>query len=351
MFTRKNHFLSFIILALWIPLLVACASNVALENKLDAAESALRQGNLDDAVAKAKEALVLAEGLDKNSALYAHTLADLGVAYFYQLRFSDESLSEAKLLLQKALSIYESQPDSNHRAIATVLGYLAWIHPYQGLFCEGEPIYERALGIRESLPEAEQMDLDFSNIQKALMEADKYRDGCRHFAYNNSLGSYWKKTYADRLSVIDEEPLADVAGEEVYRFLYIEWLSDKTEVIRIYRTGDSFNYSTTHRTRCFMECNNGMHAGEHTYDQPVYKTKVNEGTISGELWAQLLEKIKCSGFWTVRETVDYMDRPMDGESWLLEARRGDNYRLVERFDGSGLYKIAEQMRNIVSSEK
>jgi tetratricopeptide (TPR) repeat protein len=57
--------------------------------------------------------------------------------------------AEAKVLLQRALAIYEHMPEPPYQAYGVALNELAILYRAQGRYAEAKPLYQRALAIRE----------------------------------------------------------------------------------------------------------------------------------------------------------------------------------------------------------
>ena len=81
--------------------------------------------------------------------------------------------TEAGLLYQQALMIYEKVLGSEHSYVATILNNLALLYKVQGKYEQAEPLYQRALAIWEKVLEPEHPDVALSLNNLALLYQDQ----------------------------------------------------------------------------------------------------------------------------------------------------------------------------------
>ena len=106
------------------------------------ATSLYEQGQYEEAVKFAKEALKIAEetfGPDHPDVAYS--LNNLGELYRTQGKYA-----EAEPLHKRALAIWEEVLGKDHLDVATSLNNLALLYNTQGKYAEAEPLYQESTG-------------------------------------------------------------------------------------------------------------------------------------------------------------------------------------------------------------
>jgi tetratricopeptide (TPR) repeat protein len=114
--------------------------SAALRKELEATDRALRTGNAADIRLALHDEPAAAEPLH-DVAISLNNLADF---YRAQGRYAD-----AEPLYKRALAIREKALGPDHPDIATSLNTLAELYRAQGRYADAEPLYKRSLAIRE----------------------------------------------------------------------------------------------------------------------------------------------------------------------------------------------------------
>jgi tetratricopeptide (TPR) repeat protein len=105
------------------------------------------QGNFNEAIAIAKQALTLAKSLHPGDHPYVATsLNNLALLYNSQGRYS-----EAEPLYKQALEMRKRLFQGDHRDVAISLNNLAELYRTQGRYSEAEPLYKQALEMTKRL--------------------------------------------------------------------------------------------------------------------------------------------------------------------------------------------------------
>src|SRR5215831_2077948 len=132
---------------LWILALcpvLAIAQPKSWEDYMAAGQSAYQQGRYAEAGELFEAALKEAEGFGLQDQRLATSLNSLAVLYHVQGKYA-----EAEPLYKRALGIREKTLGPDHPDVASSLNSLAALYRAQGKYTEAEPLYQRALMIRE----------------------------------------------------------------------------------------------------------------------------------------------------------------------------------------------------------
>jgi tetratricopeptide (TPR) repeat protein len=139
---------------------------------IDAANSLYKEGRYEDAETKFAEAVTAAEAFGEEDHRLATTLNNLGLLYYAQKKYT-----EAEPLYKKAISIREQSLGKEHLMVAMSLSNLSLLYYAQKKFSKAAPICKRALSIREKLLDENHLDIALSLNNLALIyhgqEADK----------------------------------------------------------------------------------------------------------------------------------------------------------------------------------
>src|SRR5262245_16612869 len=149
----REHWILVIVLALasWPGV---AAQETPWEKAAKAGDQLIKQGRYPEAETSYLEALVEAEKSGVQDPRLAKSLTNLAALYRNQGKYP-----EALRLLQKALSIWDGIPETNHIGRAAVLDDLAFICLNQRLYDQAEAHYRRSLNIREKALGPEHTDV------------------------------------------------------------------------------------------------------------------------------------------------------------------------------------------------
>jgi tetratricopeptide (TPR) repeat protein len=106
--------------------------------------AAQKQGHYADAEESFLSALEAAEKFGPEDTRLATTLNDLAAVYYNQGKYA-----QAEPLYKRALAIKEKALGPEHPVVATSLNNLAALYDTQGKYAQAEPLYKRALAILE----------------------------------------------------------------------------------------------------------------------------------------------------------------------------------------------------------
>src|ERR1700674_2601472 len=156
--TPSNRFPFALVLAL---ALCVCAPALAGETEwaehVKAGETANRAGDYRTAAARYEAALREAESFGASDLRLATTLNSLADVYRTQGR-----VAEVEPLYRRALGIREKVLGPDHPDAATALNGLAELYETEGRYAEAEALYRRSLGIREKARGPEHPDVGTS---------------------------------------------------------------------------------------------------------------------------------------------------------------------------------------------
>ncbi len=133
-----------VLAVLWLCSTSAFAQVEPWQGHMVAGVQAYQQGNYPEAEKQLVAALKEAEGLGPQDPRLATTLNNLALLYDAQGKYA-----EAEPLYKRALAIREQVLGPEHRSVATSLSNLAELYKAQGKYAEAEPLYKRSLAIRE----------------------------------------------------------------------------------------------------------------------------------------------------------------------------------------------------------
>ena len=122
----------------------ALAQDALWKSHLDSGKKALEEGDYATAQKQFLAALQEAEDFGPQDSRLATTLNNLAVLYHTQGKYSD-----AEPLYRRALAIREKSLGPKHPDVATSLNNLAEVHRIQGKYADAEPLYRRSLAILE----------------------------------------------------------------------------------------------------------------------------------------------------------------------------------------------------------
>ena len=129
-------------IALW--LIYAPNQGAKWESYITAAQQAYQQAEYAEAEKQLEAALKEAEAFGPDAVRLATSLNNLAALYHAQGKYA-----EAEPLYQRALAIRENALEPEHPDVATSLNNLAELYRAQGKYAESEPLHQRALAIRE----------------------------------------------------------------------------------------------------------------------------------------------------------------------------------------------------------
>lgn len=143
----------------------------ALQNQAHARAIA---GFWDEAIKLGKEALELAEksGDEKNLAV-AQALFHLSAPYYNKKEYD-----QAEKLLKRAIRIWESQSGAFAEKVGTCLNNLGRIYEERGQNEVGADYHRRAVELRRSLPNKEDLAFSLGNYGIALGACGKFQEAC-----------------------------------------------------------------------------------------------------------------------------------------------------------------------------
>ncbi len=130
-------------LGLW-PMVAASAQETRWDSIMADAAKAYQQADYAEAEKLLLAALKEAEKFGDQDPRLATSLNNLAVLYFGQSKYA-----QAEPLYQRALAIREKTLDPAHPDVAQSLNNLALLCDAQGHYAQAEPLYQRALAIRE----------------------------------------------------------------------------------------------------------------------------------------------------------------------------------------------------------
>jgi tetratricopeptide (TPR) repeat protein len=132
---------------LWVFLVShVSAQDVSWETYMYRAEKAFRQGDYDDAENSVEAALEKAEQFGPEDPRLAASLNNLAFLYHTQGRYA-----EAEPLYRRALTVKEKTLGTDHPTVASSLNNLANLYNAQGKYADAEPLYQMALVIVEKV--------------------------------------------------------------------------------------------------------------------------------------------------------------------------------------------------------
>jgi len=139
--------------------------------------AAFKDKRYADAEVLMREALQEAEKL-QDELLVAVSLDNLGEVYFEQSK-----LKEAEPLYQRALAIRERKLDPGHSDIVASLNNLSALYFYQGKHAQAEPICKQLIEIYEKVLGAEHPEVatGINNLGLLCAAQKKYQDAETHF--------------------------------------------------------------------------------------------------------------------------------------------------------------------------
>jgi len=136
--------------------------------------------------------------------------------------------------------------------------------------------------------------------------------------FNNRIDSFRNAWYSKHLRAMREPVIySDKTNKEVIRFT---WLRTFHEPIVIRIVNNNGFYSI------YLKKTNG---------QGGYKTGIlvvaEKNHLDSEKWNDIIKKLNESGFWKMPTNVP--DFGLDGAQWVLEAKIGGKYHVVDRWAG------------------
>ena len=134
--------------------------------------SAYQRGDYTKAEKQFDRALKEAKESGKRDRQLVESLHSLAELYKAQGRYA-----EAEPLYQRALGIREKVLGPEHPAVATILNNLAELYRTQGRYAQAEPLYKRALGIWEKALGPEHSDVATGLNNLALLYQAQGRSG------------------------------------------------------------------------------------------------------------------------------------------------------------------------------
>lgn len=131
------------------------------------------------AIEKARQALALAEKNDEPKRFNVASSQDL----LAKILWRDRQTDEAEALFKSALKTYEQSSEGKIQAVvATVSISLAKLHEFQKRGAEAEPLYKRALAIREK-----RIDQDLPAVIDTLVDLEDYYERKKRHAEREPL--------------------------------------------------------------------------------------------------------------------------------------------------------------------
>ena len=139
-----RSFTLLVLAVLWLCSTSAFAQVEPWQSHMVAGAQAYQQGNYPEAEKRLVAAVEEAEGFGPRDPRLATTLNNLAVLYQARGKYT-----EAEPLYKRALAIREKALGAENPGVAQSLNNLAVLYDAQGKYAEAEPLYKRSLAIRE----------------------------------------------------------------------------------------------------------------------------------------------------------------------------------------------------------
>lgn len=144
------------------------------------------------------------------------------------------------------------------------------------------------------------------------------------FSLAVSLDSFFRQWYSEHLRAMSEPSLScgKSGDREIYRFLWLRTFHHPIAV-RIARSENGGQLSAI------------VLSGAGGYKPGSILKQVHK-SLSPDQWEELIDEIKASEYW-FQSSVEIGGLGCDGAQWIIEARRGQTYHVVDRWAGGENY--------------